>query len=325
MIASDRLAKIASRFIAKKLGQAKDVLPSLSEWGQLQANVVDALVQITPELALLDLSRQIGTGGEDESNVNRDWRPGAERLDLAIAEHLKESSLETAGQRPNLVEQDRTAVGPKKAPRAFGRGIFLKLLAKQFTFQAKLVDPFARDLDERLIPPAALLVDHPGDQGFAGPLLADDQDRRLRRCDRGGKARRLAESRVFADKLRTKPLGLRAQPGRGERRPVPGKWERAWSGFGLVAPLPAAGNLPRRPIRWLRSEVRRGFCSQAWVTAARSSVAGIGNLRTAVAPSRVASRARSGWARGKEERPAEPGRASGWRKTPVPSRRGRPG
>ena len=129
--AADHLARVAGCLFAEELGQADDILAAEGEGRQLQADVVDPLQEVAAKLTLLDEGGEVLPGGEDEPDVDGDGRGRAKRLDLTVAEDLEEPGLKRPGERGNLVQQDRAAVGPGEAARPFRRRIFLEFLAKQ--------------------------------------------------------------------------------------------------------------------------------------------------------------------------------------------------
>src|SRR3954449_3907226 len=97
-------------------------------------------------------------------------------------------------------------------------GTTVESLAEDFPLQSEVVDPPAGNLQEGLIATAALLVDRPGDEGLAGPLLADDQDRGAGRGDGRRELDGLTERRVLAE-----DRGAEADRGPGPVPLLPGR------------------------------------------------------------------------------------------------------
>ena len=125
-----------------------------------------------------------------------------------------------------------------------------------------------------------------GPAGLAGAALAEDQHGRPRRGDRRGELDGLLEARVVADQAGSCRGAASARAGgAGAGRPpagVAGRGRRRRPGRRGRAVAVRLGRLraPGWPSRRGRS---RSGC-QAWVTAARSSVAGSGNCRTVRRP-----------------------------------------
>src|SRR6185295_12710069 len=72
-------------------------------------------------------------------------------------------------------------------------------MPEQLAFEQALRECRAVDRNQRLVGPAAVLVDKLGDQLLARPALPADEDRRIGACDLAGEVYCLAERRRDAD------------------------------------------------------------------------------------------------------------------------------
>jgi hypothetical protein len=102
----------------------------------------------------------------------------AHPLELPLLEHAQELGLELGPQVADLVEIERTALGQLEAsePPLVGVGERAALVAEQLGLEQRGRDRRARDGDERLAGPAAVVVDRARDHLLAGAGLTPQQD-----------------------------------------------------------------------------------------------------------------------------------------------------
>ena len=123
--------------------------------GSDERNDIQAVIEILPETALLDLLCQVPVRGGDHPDIHLD-RPGApQRLELLLLEDPQELRLEGRAHLAHLVEEDRPPVGELKPPLAAGDGAGEGplLMAEELALQERLRKGGAGDLDKGLLRP----------------------------------------------------------------------------------------------------------------------------------------------------------------------------
>ena len=99
-----------------------DVVGAVAQRRQLDPDDVEAVVQVGPELALLDQPAQAAVGGGDEADVHRHRAGAAHGHDLPLLEQAQQLGLEVQGDLADLVQQQRAALGrPDHAQRLGSR------------------------------------------------------------------------------------------------------------------------------------------------------------------------------------------------------------
>ena len=164
----------------------------------------------------------------DDSDVHRDVHRAAHAAERARLEHAQELGLELRRHLPDLVQEQRAAVGEleQALPEAFRVGERPALVAVQLALEQRLGDRAAIELHERSAGPGALVVQVARHELLAGAGLAVDQHRRGARLGRALEPRqrvlepvRIADDLQLAGRALAQPAHLEAQS-RMLERPV---------------------------------------------------------------------------------------------------------
>src|SRR3990170_2772787 len=163
------------------LGQERDVFGSLPEAGEPDRDHGQAIIEVLPELPLLDERQEVPVGRRDEPEVQPDLFLPAHRADGLVLEGPQELGLERRGHVTHLVEEEGAAVGldeqPAPLPVRAGEGTLL--VAEQLGLQKGLRDGGAVHGDEGPALSRAVPVDGPRHQLLSATALTQQQHRRL--------------------------------------------------------------------------------------------------------------------------------------------------
>ena len=142
---------------------------------------VDPKQEILPEFARRHHRLEIPMRGADDPHIDRERLVFTDTTDLAALEHTQQSGLERLRQLPDLVEEERAAIGHLEEPGAVvvGAGKGPLAMAEKFAFDELLRQGTAVDGHERAGRPTAQLMDGPSHELLARARLAADEHRRL--------------------------------------------------------------------------------------------------------------------------------------------------
>jgi len=161
------------------LGEEEHVAFPFPQWGQVERDHRQPVVEIFPEAPCAESRLEIGVRGTDEADVDR-LRPGAaEATDDTLLDDGEELGLGRFGQQADLVEEERAPVRGLKEARfgAPGVGEGAPLEAEQLGFEQRLRDRRAVDVHKGAAPPGPPAMHEPGDEALAGAGFALDQNR----------------------------------------------------------------------------------------------------------------------------------------------------
>ena len=180
------------------LGQADDVRPARPQRGQRDRHDGQAVVEVLAEPALPGGRDQLHARGRDHPDVDRLAAGAAEPADRLVLDDLEELRLEPVGQEPDLVEEDRAAVGDleESGLGVTGVGERPALEPEELGLQQRLGDRGAVEIDERPVRARAGAMKGAGQEPLARPGLALDQDRGRRRDSAGRRRSRRSFSRI---------------------------------------------------------------------------------------------------------------------------------
>ncbi len=137
------------------------------------------MVEVLTKLARPDRGGEIFIGRGDDPHVHLLVPGAANAADRPFLDHLQELALERFGQKPDLVEKDRAAVGALKMS-----GPGLARVGERSTFDAKHDGLKQRagnrgtiDVLKRAVSPGTGAVDDFGEMALTRPRLALNQDR----------------------------------------------------------------------------------------------------------------------------------------------------
>ena len=165
-------------------------------------------------------------GGGDDAHVDRDVGVAADAAEGARLEHAQQLGLEPRSHLPDLVEEQRAAVGQLEQSLAelLGVGERALLVAVQLALEQLLGDRAAVELDERSAGARAVTVEVARHQLLAGAGLAEDQHGRraaLAALSSRWSARLSARAspmmRLLAQRAGAQVLDLALEPGVLER------------------------------------------------------------------------------------------------------------
>ena len=157
--------------------QERQVLDALAQRGQVDRDDVEPVVEVLPEVALLDQLLEAAVGRGDQAYVYPQGLHAADALEFRLLNGPQQLDLDLLGDLADLVEEQGAAVGELEAagPARHGAGEGAALVAKQLAFDQAGRDGRAVDLDEGLVVPRRAEVQRPGDQLLAGAALGGDE------------------------------------------------------------------------------------------------------------------------------------------------------
>ena len=176
------------------LHQQRDVLPPLAQRGKLNGDHVQPVVQVLPKPSGGDLFRQIARGSGDQAHFHPGRLHPAHAFELALLDGAQELHLHLDRDLPDLVEEQRAAIGQLEAAglALHGAGERPFFESEQLGLDQLARDRCAIDLDERPVAAAGLFVQRGCDQLLARAALALDQHR-------GGRVRHLGDDLLQLD------------------------------------------------------------------------------------------------------------------------------
>src|SRR5262245_66468165 len=77
---------------------------------------IQAVIEVAPELLLLDHACQVAIGRSDQTDVDADGARAAQPFELLFLEHPQELRLQFEGDVANLVEEKRATMRQLEAP-----------------------------------------------------------------------------------------------------------------------------------------------------------------------------------------------------------------
>ena len=171
-------AVLGGQLADELLDERADVGVSIAERRHGQGDPLNAVVEVGPEAARLDLLVQRAKRGADEACVDADLRVASDPHEPAILQEAQQLGLHGQRHLADLVEEERPA-GRRLdlALRSLARaGEGAPLVPEQLALEEGLGDGRAVDRNERTRPPAGKLVDASCEDLFARAALADEGD-----------------------------------------------------------------------------------------------------------------------------------------------------
>ena len=167
------------------IDERRDVVAPFAQRRDLDRDHVEPVVEVLLEPAVADHLFQIAVGRGDDPHVHALRALGAERLELALLQHAQQLRLHRGAHGPDLVEEDRAAVGQRELAalghRRAGEGA--AHVAEELRFEERVRDGRAVHLDERHLALRAAVMNEPRHHLLAGAGLAGDEHRALGRGD----------------------------------------------------------------------------------------------------------------------------------------------
>ena len=173
-------AIVRARPLEEVIGQLHDVRAALAQRRQRQRDDGESVIEILAEAAPANRLAEVLVGRRDEPHVDGLVARAAEPAHHALLERLEELGLERLAEQPDLVEEDRPALGGLQETRlrAARVGEGAPLEAEHLGLEQRLGDRRAVDVDERPVGARPGAMQHAREQPLARARLALDQDRR---------------------------------------------------------------------------------------------------------------------------------------------------
>ena len=190
--------------------QQNDVFFAFAQRRQTDIERVEAIEQITAEMASLDGRGQGEVAGGDDAHIGDTQRTLADRTELAVLQKTQQRRLRMRRQRIDFVQKQCPAAGVFDQPRfvALGVGKCAAAVSEQGRFDQILRQRTAVHRHERTQTARAGVMDLACGQFLAGPGISFDQHGHIAGGIASQQAARLLESLGLADHLR-QPLSGR--------------------------------------------------------------------------------------------------------------------
>ena len=207
----DRPAVPRVELVDEHLNEQRQVVLALTQRRQRDLEDVEPVVEVFPQLAVLDGHRRVLVRRGDDADVHRLFVFAADAPERALLQDPQQLHLRGRRHLGDLVEEQRAVVGElETALAAFdGAGERAFLVTEQFALEQGVGNGGAVDRDVRRVGARAQLVERLGDELLAGAGLAADQHRRVGRrgvldhlidlAHLGALADHRAERAVFAE------------------------------------------------------------------------------------------------------------------------------
>ena len=163
----------------KVFGKGNDVLRTLSQRGNAQLELTEAVKKILAEAAISHRGFEILVGGGDNAYINFDFAMAAETVEGLAIEHAQQFHLSLQLQFADFVEKKRALVGHFEQPGLGGVGAAESafFVSEKLALDEIFGKRRAVDVDPRTAAALRRLVNRAGDEFLAGPRLPRDQHR----------------------------------------------------------------------------------------------------------------------------------------------------
>ena len=168
--------------VAKMIGYVEDIVRPLPQRGDADFHRIQTPQQVLTERALPHQLGQILVGGGQNAHVHRAVFLPADGEDALAFHRCEDLGLQLQRHVPNLIQEQRAAVGQfKKALFSLGGGVGKGIgrIAEELGFQKLLGDGRAVDHQEGAVAPAAEAVNVFRQHGLAGTGFTQQQDGQL--------------------------------------------------------------------------------------------------------------------------------------------------
>ena len=171
------LAELGVVVVEEMRRQRHDVAFALAQRRQGDRHHGDAVIQVFPEAARLDLGEQRPVGGADQAEIGLARLRAADAHIAVVLQHAQQAALQLGAHVGDLVEEEVAAMRLLEIAGAglAGPGEGPLLVAEEQAFQQALRQSAAIDLEKRLVGTGAERMDQPGSELLAGAALALQQ------------------------------------------------------------------------------------------------------------------------------------------------------
>ena len=167
--------------LQERVGQLRDVLAPLVERGQRDLDHLEAEVEVLAEAPLIHHGLQIDVGGPNHAHVHPVVSLLADATHAPVVEHLQELGLHLRRHVPDLVEEQRAAVGDLEEAglvrHRAGEGALR--VPEELGLEYVARQRAAVEVDELLVRPLAHVVQGPREGRLACPGGPGDEHRRV--------------------------------------------------------------------------------------------------------------------------------------------------
>src|SRR5262249_41760842 len=182
-------AGLGMTLIAKELlGEGEDVLRTLPQRWHAKGQHLEPVVQVLAEEPTANLLSQLPMRRAHHAHVHREGAGVAHPPDLTILENPEELRLERQRHLGNLVEEERPTVRRLEQSSLGGRrsGERTADVAEELRFEELAGERGDVDRQERMVSPAAVPMERPGDDLLPGAALPEDDHWSIRRGEARG-------------------------------------------------------------------------------------------------------------------------------------------
>src|SRR5271168_5313523 len=166
-------------FFQEVIGEEWNILATFAQAGYANGDDIQAVVEVFAKSAVGNLTVEIAIGGGNDADVDGNFSGAADGADGALLEHAQQFDLHGHGHLADFVEKNCALVGDFEEATLVlvgsGEGAFD--IAEEFAFEQGFGEGPAVDRDKGFAGPRRAGMDGAGDELFAGPALAVDQDR----------------------------------------------------------------------------------------------------------------------------------------------------
>ena len=165
--------------VEEMLGQEGHLLPPGPQGRHGDGHDLQPVEQVLAEGAVLELLPEVHVGGGHHADIHLHRSATAQGLHLAFLQHPQEAHLGAQGHGADFIEEDGAAMGLAELARCVLAGIREGplVVAEELRFKKVLGDGTTVDRHEGFGGIGAHAVDGPGDDLFARPAFAQQQDR----------------------------------------------------------------------------------------------------------------------------------------------------
>ena len=153
--------------------------------GGMHPDDVEAMEEVLPERAGAYARFEVLVRRRDDAHVDPNRHVAADPIELAVGQHAEQTRLELGRHVPDLVEEQRAAVGllePAETP-GLGAGEGAALVTEELGLEQLARDRGGIEGDERAARSRAVSMQRPRDQLLAGARLAGDEHREVRSAE----------------------------------------------------------------------------------------------------------------------------------------------
>jgi PAS domain S-box-containing protein len=164
--------------VEEVVGQFRDVFWPLPQRRHGDRDPAEAVVKVRAEATVGDPLLEVLVRGRDDPHAGLDGLPAADPLELLLLQEPEHLGLGRERHVADLVQEDRPVVALLELadPLPVRPGERAPLVAEQLALDQPLGQRGTVDGEERLVGPAAVVVQRPGDQFLADAALAEDKD-----------------------------------------------------------------------------------------------------------------------------------------------------